>query len=306
MTRMKQVPEPQSITDLDALLPAPGKDGYTFFENAASHPFEKTLDFRHVNACWLIDVSYLTYAADAQYAVDQLRNGGLEGAPFGFDRAGPPHILVAHNTDVIIVAFRGTRIQDLPDILADISFVPALTGNGLVHSGFQSALSAGGVWDNAARYVAGIAGNQAIWFTGHSLGAALATLAFRNYRDGSGRRQALYTFGSPRVGDQLIYCGGYPGNSYRIVNQQDAVPHVPTPPLYGHVGLPFGADGKPLAGSSWEDLEHGFSEIGSVLAVFSRATREIRLRDYFAQLAIKPLGDHAPKSYAAALWNSLT
>jgi len=306
MTRMKQVPEPQSITDLDALLPAPGKDGYTFFENAASHPFEKTLDFRHVNACWLIDVSYLTYAADAQYAVDQLRNGGLEGAPFGFDRAGPPHILVAHNTDVIIVAFRGTRIQDLPDILADISFVPALTGNGLVHSGFQNALSAGGVWDNAARYVAGIAGNQAIWFTGHSLGAALATLAFRNYRDGSGRRQALYTFGSPRVGDQLIYCGGYPGNSYRIVNQQDAVPHVPTPPLYGHVGLPFGADGKPLAGSSWEDLEHGFSEIGSVLAVFSRATREIRLRDYFAQLAIKPLGDHAPKSYAAALWNSLT
>ena len=302
---MKQLPDPQSIADLDALLPAPGKDGYIFFEDAALHPFEKTLDFRHVNACWLIDVSYLSYATDAPYAVDRLHNAGLEGAPFGFDRADPPHILVAHNADVIIVAFRGTRIQDLPDILADISFVPALTGNGLVHSGFQNALSAGGVWDTAARHVAGIAGNQAIWFTGHSLGAALATLARRNYRDRRGRQQALYTFGSPRTGDQLIYCSGYPGNSYRIVNQQDAVPHVPTPPLYGHVGLPFGADGKPLDGSFWNDLEHGYSEIGSVLAVFSGASREMRLRDYFTQLPYKLLGDHAPKSYAAVLWNSL-
>jgi Lipase (class 3) len=84
----------------------------------------------------------------------------------------PPHILVAHTEDVILIAFRGTRVQELPDILADISFLPELTGNGFVHGGFQKALLSAGVWDEARAYVGNIPGTQLILFTGHSLGAA--------------------------------------------------------------------------------------------------------------------------------------
>jgi predicted lipase len=111
---------------------------------------------------------------------------------------------------VVIVAFRGTRIDQFADILADISFLPALTSDGLVHSGFHKALLAGGVWDAAKAHIDGILGEQVILFTGHSLGAALATIARRMYRDPQGRPLALYTFGSPRVGDELVFCGNYP------------------------------------------------------------------------------------------------
>src|SRR5207248_290470 len=152
------------------------------------------------------------------YAINQLHGVNLDGAAFGFDKTQPPHILIAHNDDLIVVAFRGTRIQDLPDVLADISFLPELTSNGLVHSGFQKALLSAGVWDEAKAYLGNIPGAQLILFTGHSLGAALATLARRIYRDPKGRPHALYTFGGPRVGDELIFCPNYPPSDYRIVN----------------------------------------------------------------------------------------
>jgi triacylglycerol lipase len=302
---MKQVPAPESKADLDALLPDPGNDGYKFFEDAKLYPFEKTLEFRHVNACWLIDCSYLSYATNTKYPTDQLQQAGLTAITFGFERSEPPHLVVAHDENVVIIAFRGTRIQDLPDILADISFLPEVTRNGLVHTGFQRALQAGGVWEDAQRYIRDILGNQVIWFTGHSLGAALSTLARRNYRDPRGRQHALYTCGSPRVGDQLVYCTSYPGNDYRIVNDEDLVTHIPTPPLYGHVGTPYTSDGKPLVGSFWEELEHRFSDVAAALGVFSYNARRGRLREYFDQQSCKPIGDHAPKAYAAKLWNSL-
>ncbi len=301
----KQVPNPQSLQDLDALLPRPGGDGYVFFENSRDWPLEKTLQFRPVNCWWMIELSYLVYSTSADYVIHELHGVNLDGAVFGFDNSQPPHILVAHNNDLIVVAFRGTRIQDLPDILADISFLPELTGNGFVHSGFQKALLSAGVWDEVKAYLGNISGTQLILFTGHSLGAALATLARRVYRDPKGRQHALYTFGSPRVGDELIYCSNYPASDYRIVNDRDVVPHVPTPPLYGHVGSPMGSDALPLAGGVWESLEHDFSDVASALGVFSLDKRRQRLRDYFSGQACKPLGDHAPRGYATHIWNSL-
>jgi len=301
----KPVPDPKSVQEHEALLPDPGHDGYVFFENAANVPLEKSLDFRDRNSWGLMDISYLAYATDGAYAIDQLQKVNLTGAVFGFDRNDPPHILVAHNNDFIVIAFRGTRVQDLPDILADIAFLPESTNNGFVHSGFQKAFLAGGIWDQAKEHVAGIAGDQMILFSGHSLGAALATLARRAYRDPKGRSQALYTFGSPRVGDELIFCPNYPPNAYRIVNDQDLVTHVPTPPLYGHVGTPYGVDGKPLPGDTWNQLEHRFADAASALAVFSLASRKQLLADYFAHQPLQPLIDHAPKSYAAKIWNSL-
>jgi Lipase (class 3) len=301
----KEVPNPQSSQDLDALLPAPGKDGYVFFEHARDWPLEKTLQFRHVNCWWMIESSYLVYSTSEDYVIKQLQAVNLEGAVFGFDKAQPPHILVAHNKQLIVVAFRGTRIQDLPDILADLSFFPELTSNGFVHSGFQKALLSAGVWDEAKGYIGNISGTQLILFTGHSLGAALATLARRSYRDPKGRQHALYTFGSPRVGDELIFRPNYPTPDYRVVNDSDVVPHVPTPPLYGHVGSPMGTDGLALAGGLWERLEHDFSDVAAALGVFSFAERRRRLCDYFGRQSCKPLGDHAPRVYATKIWNSL-
>jgi hypothetical protein len=250
-------------------------------------------------------MSYLAYATSETFAVDQLRMAGLEGAAFGFERDEPPHILVAHNDDVVVIAFRGTSIESLADVLADSLFFPAISGSGLVHSGFQSALLSGGVWNEVQSHVRNIAGTQLIWFTGHSLGAALATIARRNYRDPNGRQCALYTYGSPRVGDEVIFCSNYPAHVYRVVNDQDVIPHIPTPPVYGHAGTPFGTDGKPLAVNLWDALELRFADAATALAVFNLGNRQQRLRDYLAAQSCQPLGDHAPKSYATKIWNAL-
>ena len=64
-----------------------------------------------------------------------------------------------------------------------------------VHAGFQFALNS--VWDRTSTLLEGYrAANPTapVFFTGHSLGAALATLAIARFRGG---KAALYTFGSP-------------------------------------------------------------------------------------------------------------
>jgi Lipase (class 3) len=303
----KTVPQPSSLEELNALLPNPGSDGYQFFENVNSCSIEKTLDFRKVNCWWAIEMSYLVYGTSEAFVKEQLGSVGLEASVFGFDRAEPPHIVVAHNRDIMVVAFRGTRINELPDILADISFLPDLTGNGFVHSGFQHALASGGIWEEARRHLSGISEPQFILFTGHSLGAALATIARRIYRDPLSRQIALYTFGSPRTGDERFFCSSYPPHAYRVVNEQDLIPHVPTPPLYGHVGSPYGPDGLPLPSTVWEEFEHRFSGIGAALSVSSLSALKQRLSDHLSQQArvVKPIGDHAPRCYATKIWNSL-
>ncbi|MCK7478059.1 MAG: lipase family protein [Candidatus Moduliflexus flocculans] len=70
------------------------------------------------------------------------------------------------------------------------------TNGSKVHRGFKSALEE--VWDDLFPYLKALQGRGCrIWMTGHSLGAALATLAADRY----GEVQGVYTFGSPRVGN---------------------------------------------------------------------------------------------------------
>src|SRR5208283_4495565 len=73
---------------------------------------------------------------------------------------------------------------------------------------------------------------------GHSLGGAIATLlaldvaANTNFKD-----PAVYTFASPRTGDQVFvntYDHWVP-DTVRIANRMDLVPKLPLPPLYAHV-----------------------------------------------------------------------
>ncbi|KAL9974502.1 hypothetical protein ACROYT_G011543 [Oculina patagonica] len=94
-----------------------------------------------------------------------------------------------------------------------------------------------------------------IWVTGHSLGAALASLAstwLAYYNIAPPKNIILYTFGMPRVGDydyalqhdQLV------NNSWRVVNDNDLIPHFPIV-----IGVP-----KKLSGPYHHGVEVFYSE----------------------------------------------
>jgi kumamolisin len=89
----------------------------------------------------------------------------------------------------------------------------------------------------AAAHVAGFPSSASVEVTGHSLGAALATLyVMENARTDKIRSPALCTFASPTVGDNDFVSAfnalGSP--SWRVVNQPDVVPKLP-PEILGFV-----------------------------------------------------------------------
>jgi len=129
-----------------------------------------------------------------------------------------------------VVSFRGTE-QKIQDFLhdADTLPVPAFGGSVLVHRGFKRALNS--VWTQIAAALDGL--ECPVFYTGHSLGAALATLA-------AVRRapRAVYVFGSPRVGDVRFVEKLRNVPVYRVVHGSDVVAAVPLEALgFRHAGI---------------------------------------------------------------------
>lgn len=148
-------------------------------------------------------------------------------------------------TDVFI-AIRGTStiwewVQDLKFFPKPFSNVPGggLTDDGFTHMyqsfSFQPLANPGVFIED----LAGSLSSQAkVIITGHSLGAALATLLALDLSAHSKFPLKVYTLASPRVGDHtfksvfdttILDC-------FRVVNRLDIVPKTPPPLLYFHVG----------------------------------------------------------------------
>ncbi|HSU67742.1 MAG TPA: lipase family protein, partial [Tepidisphaeraceae bacterium] len=101
-----------------------------------------------------------------------------------------------------------------------------------------------------------------VWVTGHSLGGAMATLAALRLATEGLDVRGVYTFGSPRVGNDEFYAK-YSVPHYRLVNNNDVVPHVPLETTlvglrlftYKHVGTLEYLDRNGLLGggmSNWD------------------------------------------------------
>ena len=160
-----------------------------------------------------------------------------------------------HTHPVVIIAFRGTEFSVWKDILADVSRVQTSLsshpGSGLdnglwgsVHSGFLNAwlevVEAGEAQLRALNQTAESNGQTLdVYVTGHSLGGALATLTMARLLEakdqGSNLKlRALYTVGSPRVGDSIFarrfnaLTSKHGVVSARIRNANDIVTFLPT------------------------------------------------------------------------------
>lgn len=134
----------------------------------------------------------------------------------GFETESAQVVFARHlQANVIIVAFRGTQAdgEHIEDLLADADGRLTSFGDegwGRTHNGFTKSLDS--VWEPLwskimASQTGPIDERPAIWITGHSLGAALATIfTARLVREMNDNPElwldlrGLYTFGSPRVG----------------------------------------------------------------------------------------------------------
>lgn len=149
-------------------------------------------------------------------------------------------VFVAGDDKKIIISFRGTEPTKLQDVLTDAKFTLVYGPLGKVHAGFIQALNS--AWREVALSIRQFQdNNQTLWFTGHSLGAALATLAVAKMVEFAYPVAGLYTFGQPRVGDQRFVetINKEMGGRYiRFVNNNDAVPRVPLRTMgYNHGGV---------------------------------------------------------------------
>ena len=126
----------------------------------------------------------------------------------------------------IVVAFRGTE-KDIDDWLTNTDAIPASEfTSGPVHQGFYQAYKSvqRKVIDAIRKAKAQYGKDTPVFFTGHSLGGALAVVATRlNAPDTVG---ACYTYGCPRVGGYAFF-KGLKTPVYRVVNSSDLVPTVP-------------------------------------------------------------------------------
>ena len=132
-----------------------------------------------------------------------------------------------------MLAFRGTEPTSFKDILADIKACPADSETeGNVHAGFKGEVDK--LWPSITKWIKN-KDNKFI-ITGHSLGAAMATIVTSRLVELGHKDVVLYTYGSPRVGDREWGKQFDNIEAYRFVNNNDIVCQVPPFGYYSHVG----------------------------------------------------------------------
>jgi len=229
----------QTTTSWQDLL-HPG-DATDFFLRRPFPTFDPTISaYSTVNALWLAELSRLVYRHDIEEEspppqptrTSFLVNAGFKQRQFFLSRETDTQAMLVEfggTSPFTVLVFRGTE-QNIKDYLADLEIGKFLLVRNKkdVHAGFTEALDS--VWSEIDAALAKL--NCPIFYTGHSLGAALATLAAARHAP-----SAVYTFGSPRVGNQAFIASLCNVPIYRIVDDEDVVTTVPSEALgFRHVG----------------------------------------------------------------------
>jgi len=224
--------------------------------------------------------------------------------------------VVAGGRGATLVAFAGTDPLKINDWITDFDAFPSTTG---IHTGFAKAVDR--IWSRLRAAIASPpAAERAVFFTGHSLGGALAIVAAeRAMRELGVQATAIFTFGSPRPGDARFATAFPPalGNStFRFVHGTDLVATVgPSFVGFRHVGNFIHCASGGRFDAATPVLPHGndmpeFFESGlkSVVVVLGRAfdgqllspVGQGALGAFFGVLP-QQIRDHIPPSYFAAL-----
>ena len=274
------------VTWNDLLFPGDAPD---FFGCDPLPPFDPTASgYSPANAWWLAELSRIVYRRDRPEIASPLepcrseltRRAGLQEIGFArSDETGSAALVLrgSQPAPFAVLAFRGTE-QEIQDFICDADTlpVPAFGGTARVHKGFKRALNS--IWTPLATALDAL--DCPVFYTGHSLGAALATLA-------AARRapRAVYAYGSPRVGDAQFVGKLKDVPVFRVIHGNDIVTTVPPEALgFRHAGE-----------------ERRFGERAFALP-------KLDVRAMWSQLTtpVGPLADHAPMRYVSYCAADLT
>ncbi|MBI4854386.1 MAG: lipase family protein [Acidobacteria bacterium] len=321
---------------------APPNEGYKYFTDwqKAKMAFKpNAVVFELTNAWWLMQVSLLAFD-EAKNAKPIFQNVGFN-VQFIENKDTSTQCYILEKEDFIIVVFRGSQVRsvksNLEDIIIDwmtdtkIDLVPfdiagkiPIHFDGKIHSGFREAFSS--IWNKSTKNNVNLGKifqklaekNKPVWFTGHSLGAALATLAASSYE---GNVQGLYTFGSPRVGDRdfvdALTKKLLKVDVYRFIYKDDIVTKVPLIDLdlevYKHIGTVKYINNNNIIEDSpnliiklAHDLKTTVKNLLAELGQLVMGQQQIKLRAKLISeilITVAPTGipNHAPIFYAIVI-----
>ncbi len=169
----------------------------------------------------------------------------------GFNNYEPIGFVSWDGTGNAFIVFRGTmtHADQIIDAEVDQTSYALASGFGNVQRGWYEVYTA--VSPAVLAQLGQIGPVSRLFFTGHSMGSALSSLAVPDVATNSSipptseRTYVQYNFASPRVGDTGFANGmnfSVAAPTFRVVNTEDIVPDVP-PPLtgslvYQHIGTP--------------------------------------------------------------------
>ena len=169
------------------------------------------------------------------------------------------------NKNDLVIACRGTQPTQFNDISADLKALPVMAETvSRVHRGFKAEVDE--LWPMVLEDLQRTRNqNKKIWFCGHSLGAAMATIMASRCHlyEGIAPVEELYTYGSPRVGWRG-YCNSLGVTHHRWVNNNDIVTRVPLKIMgYVHDGEEhyINAYGKLRQPTGWQRVKDRFRGI---------------------------------------------
>ncbi len=245
----------------------------------------------------------MMWMAQLSYETDAPRTIEIVGPVWGFEPVTPlraqglridTRAIVGVRPDCTIVAFAGTDPALPKNLITDATV--RLTADD-THEGFQNAFNA--IWPQIEMLLQTDA--RPLFFTGHSLGAALAVLAAEKAHDIGRTPAAVFTFGMPRAGG-ADFAGRYNGKlgdrTFRLVHGGDIVPCIPewfarlAPPgrfQFQHVGQMLKCD----SGAKFDRLAT-LALVSANDPAFRAGVRENWLNRKNAALAGKLLAEAGP------------
>lgn len=216
--------------------------------------------------------------------------GFSKAATFQFPAAGAQAFGSTMPDGTSVVAFRGTQPGNLQDLAADArSNLVAFQDGARVHAGFLAAFRS--IEKAVAEWIGQTGGGRLV-FTGHSLGAAMASVAGAVHRHAE-----VVNFGSPLVGD-----GGFAAlfggqKLRRYVDCCDCITRVP-PGLLGYVHA-----GEGLYIDRFGRVQAGLSDagIGEDRRLARRSYAMKHAWKVWHNVLARDLADHAPVNYVSAV-----